>query len=152
MRIARETNTPLHAWTGAMRVLAPDGRPIEPVSRTDALFELTWELFADGMRVAREAYKPERRAKGPHAVSTISKDRSLLDHVRERAAAVVDDEKERQLVEMMAEGWGAYIGAEVGRQSLRFAWLEECCDGGAWGLLVVVTSCTVLTQTPAKTS
>lgn len=30
----------------------------------------------------------------------------------------------------MAEMWGAYIGDPVHRQSLKFAWMEECCGGG----------------------
>ncbi len=30
----------------------------------------------------------------------------------------------------MAEMWGAYIGDPVDKQSLKFAWMEECCGGG----------------------
>ena len=32
----------------------------------------------------------------------------------------------------MAEMWGAYIGEPVHRQSLKFAWMEECCGGSEY--------------------
>lgn len=30
----------------------------------------------------------------------------------------------------MSEMFGAYVGEPVWKQSLRFAWMEECCGGG----------------------
>lgn len=64
---------------------------------------------------------------------------SLYDFfVREVAAMIPETEKdyerERKLVMQTAQQWGAFIGSPIEQQSLRFFWLEECIEGGAWSL------------------
>lgn len=47
-----------------------------------------------------------------------------------RAKEALGEGEDMELLMQMAEMWGAYIGDEVGKQSLKWAWMEECCGGG----------------------
>ena len=60
----------------------------------------------------------------------IKADQSLFDFVETRAGEILASERERELLLLMSEEFGAYIGEPIQKQSLRFAWMEECCLGG----------------------
>lgn len=62
--------------------------------------------------------------------STIPNKDSLYDFIEAKAREMVPDDKERGLLLQMSEMFGAYVGVPVWRQSLKFAWMEECCGGG----------------------
>ncbi|KIH86642.1 hypothetical protein SPBR_08270 [Sporothrix brasiliensis 5110] len=74
--------------------------------------------------------------------STIDPGESLYDffvqrldaHVTPAGADATEAEREaisrkRKLVLQMADFWGAFVGSPVGRQSLKYYWLEECIEG-----------------------
>lgn len=44
-------------------------------------------------------------------------------------ASDVRDQK-RKLCLQLSDMWGAFVGGNVKRQSLKFFWLEECLEGG----------------------
>lgn len=83
------------------------------------LSTLLWEIIEQAFE-----YSEENK-------TSISKDESLYDFVARKATEKLPDRhNERELLLQMSEMWGAYIGHPVTRQSLRFAWMEECCGGG----------------------
>jgi len=83
------------------------------------LSTLVWEIIA-------EAFEHSSK----HGKSIPESD-SLYDFFREKAKEKFPDQKEdEELLLQMSEMWGAYIGDPISRQSLRFAWMEECCGGG----------------------
>ncbi|OJD33282.1 amine oxidase [Diplodia corticola] len=72
--------------------------------------------------------------------ASIPPTKSLLDYIHEKTSELYTDEnwnhlqeaekeKKRNLLHIIAEMWGAFVGSPVERQSLRFFWLEECIDG-----------------------
>ena len=61
----------------------------------------------------------------------ISEDKSLYDFVANRAAQVLPEEGDQELLLGMAQLWGDYVGDPICRQSLKFSWMEECCGGGS---------------------
>ncbi|KAM0329262.1 hypothetical protein ACHAQA_004566 [Verticillium albo-atrum] len=79
--------------------------------------QMTWE----------EAFNFSADAKD--GSSKISNDASLYDFIRDKSKEKLSDEQEQALLLKMSEMFGAYIGEPVWRQSLKFAWLEECCGG-----------------------
>lgn len=77
--------------------------------------------------------------------STIDPGESLYDfflqrldaHIPAAAASATEAEveavaKKRKLVLQMSDFWGAYVGSPVGRQSLKYYWLEESIEGGTF--------------------
>ena len=61
---------------------------------------------------------------------TIPADQSLYDYLVKKASEIEMDPNDRQLLLDMSQMWGCYIGDAIDRQSLRFAFLEDCCGGG----------------------
>ena len=94
-----------------------------PEGQADKLSSLLWKIISEAFDVSAVANKQD-------SGRNIPGEESLYDFVREkvRDAAVSDDE--RELLTQMSEMWGAYIGEPIWKQSLRFAWMEECCGGG----------------------
>lgn len=63
--------------------------------------------------------------------TSIPESSSLYDFISLKAKEKLPDrEEDHSIVLNMSEMWGAYIGHSVKKQSLRFAWMEECCGGG----------------------
>lgn len=60
---------------------------------------------------------------------SIPAERSLFDFFSERVQQTSFSDEERQLCLDAAKFWGAYVGDQVDKQSLRFFRLEECVDG-----------------------
>jgi hypothetical protein len=56
-------------------------------------------------------------------------------------------EEDQKLLMGMVEMWGCYVGDRVERQSLKFAWMEECCGGGNVSITAKAkTGCPELTR------
>lgn len=120
--LARKTNTPLHHWNDKQNIYDSSGKLI-PQEKSDQFSTLLWEIIAEGF---------EHSAK--HGKS-IPESESLYDFINDRAKEKLPDQKEDQdLLLQMSEMWGAYIGEPITRQSLKFAWMEECCGGGELNL------------------
>ncbi|KAI1498967.1 hypothetical protein F5X99DRAFT_391647 [Biscogniauxia marginata] len=120
-KLAVETNTPLHHWNSKQLIYDSSGIPL-PDDKADRLSTLLWEIID-------EACKASEAAKEKDGGKSIPCEDSLYDFVKRRAAEKLDSEDERQILAQMSEMWGAYIGEPVWKQSLRFAWMEECCGG-----------------------
>lgn len=120
--LASSTNTPLHHWNNKQLIYDSDGNPL-PGELTDKLSTLVWDIIELAFEHSAEAYAKNKGEDIP------SQD-SLYDFVKRKAAEMVPDEGERSLLLQMSEMFGAYVGVPVWKQSLRYAWMEECCGGG----------------------
>jgi hypothetical protein len=121
-KLASDTNTPLHSWNNKQLIYDSAGKPL-PDETTDRLSTLLWEIIEDGFRFSQAAHE---KGEG----TSIPSGDSLQDFVKRRAEQLVPDENERRLLVQMSEMFGAYVGEPIWKQSLRFAWMEECCGGG----------------------
>lgn len=127
LKLAIETNTPLHHWNGKQLIYDSSGHPV-PTDKTDRLSTLLWEII-------EKAFESSSAARDADGGKSIPAQESLWDFVSKEAAKQLpaDEESQRILVQM-CEMWGAYVGEPVWKQSLRFAWMEECCGGGKGSL------------------
>ena len=120
LQLARETGTQLHEWDESEAVIA-DGSLLAP----DVVEEAVRILWTDilGAAFAHSAAHSQ----------TIPPQRSLHEYAEERLASLFphDDAAEwkRRLVLHLLRVWGAYVGSDVRRQSLKFLWLEATIDG-----------------------
>ncbi|OBT79526.1 hypothetical protein VF21_01313 [Pseudogymnoascus sp. 05NY08] len=115
--LAIETNTPLHHWNNRQNIFTSDGELL-PAEKSAELSTLLWEMIEDAFEFSVE-----------NGMS-IPESASLYDYIK----ATIDQKlpgrpEDQKLVLSMSEMWGAYVGHPVWRQSLRFAWMEECCGG-----------------------
>jgi hypothetical protein len=120
--LASDTSTPLHYWNNKQLIYDSAGEPL-PDEVTDRLSTLLWDIIELAFKYSEEAYA---KNKGKNIPSPDS----LYEFVKRKATEMVPDQKERALLLQMSEMFGAYVGVPVWRQSLRFAWMEECCGGG----------------------
>jgi hypothetical protein len=121
-KLAAETGTPVHHWNTKQLIFDTSGKPL-PNETTERLSTLLWSIIEEAFEVSAQAHKED-------GGRSIPKEDSLQDFVSRRALVEVHDEQERQTLLQMSEMWGAYVGEPVWKQSLRFAWMEECCGGG----------------------
>ncbi|KAI8965161.1 FAD/NAD(P)-binding domain-containing protein [Daldinia sp. FL1419] len=121
LKLAVETKTPLHHWNGKQLIYDSDGNPL-PAEKTDKLSTLLWEIIEKAFKASEVA---RERDKG----KSIPTEESLYDFISKNAAEELEDEEDREILIQMSEMWGAYVGEPVWKQSLRFAWMEECCGG-----------------------
>ncbi|KAJ4482361.1 hypothetical protein J3R30DRAFT_2162867 [Lentinula aciculospora] len=94
-----------------------------PDEMTEKLSTLLWKIIEEAFQYSADAHAKDNGASIP------VKD-SLYDFIRRRATEELQDEQERETLIQMSEMWGAYVGEPVWKQSMRFAWMEECCGGG----------------------
>ncbi|KAK4096814.1 amine oxidase [Parathielavia hyrcaniae] len=120
-KLATDTNTPLHSWNNRQLLFDASGNRL-PDGLTERLSTTLWDIIED-------AFEFSKGARGGDRGQEIPVNDSLLDFIRRKARELVPDEKERELLVQMSHMFGAYVGEPVWRQSLRFAWLEECCGG-----------------------
>lgn len=123
-KAAKETSTPLHHWNNKQLIYDSAGEPL-PDEVADRLSTLLWVIIEEAFTFSQKAHD-----EGGAATARISPEQSLFDFISAKARELVSDERERSLLVQMSEMWGAYVGEPVWRQSLRFAWMEECCSGG----------------------
>ena len=123
MQAANETNTPLHRWNEKQLIYDTLGNTLDS-DKADRLSTLLWEIIEEAFSFSEEA----RQSDEPGNV--IPEHDSLYDFISRRTLERLPDDAERDLLLRMSEMFGAYVGEPVWRQSLRFAWLEECCGGG----------------------
>ena len=130
---ATATSTPLHHWNNKQLIYDSAGEPL-PDEVTDRLSTLLWEIIEEAFNCSQKAHDDSSE----EAVK-IPAEQSLYDFISSKAKDLVSDERERSLLIQMSEMFGAYVGEPVWRQSLRFAWMEECCGGGkSWSSQVLI--------------
>ncbi|KFX92266.1 hypothetical protein V490_05496 [Pseudogymnoascus sp. VKM F-3557] len=115
--LAIETNTPLHHWNNKQNIYTPTGELLSE-EKSSKLSTLLWEIIEEAFEYSKEHGK------------SIPESESLYDFIELKVKDRLPGQPEDQiLVLSMSEMWGAYVGHPVTRQSLRFAWMEECCGG-----------------------
>ncbi|KAB5551079.1 hypothetical protein GE09DRAFT_158919 [Coniochaeta sp. 2T2.1] len=120
-KLAMDTKTPLHHWNNKQLIVDSKGDTL-PSELTEKLSTLLWEIIEEAFNFSEAAH---RQSGGKE----IPAEDSLHDFIIRRAQETVADEEERTLLIQMSEMFGAYVGEPVWKQSLRFAWMEECCGG-----------------------
>lgn len=117
--MAKKTNTPLHTWNSKQNIYDASGRLLSE-EKSNELSTLLWKLIDEAFEYSAKHGKE------------IPETESLYDFVAARAKEEFIDYEFAELLCQMSEMWGAYIGDSVSKQSLRFAWMEECCGGGKY--------------------
>ena len=87
-------------------------------AKAKALCNVQWEIIEEAFR-----HSVQNRVSIPES-------ESLYDYFVSRAAGLLPDGEDQGLLLAMSEMWGNSTGVPIQRQSLRFAWMEECCAGG----------------------
>jgi hypothetical protein len=93
-----------------------------PSDLSDRLSTVLWEIIDEAFQYSASALDGKEPAIPQHE--------SLYDFVKKEAEKRLTDDAEKDTLLMMSEMFGAYVGEPVWKQSLRFAWMEECCGGG----------------------
>lgn len=123
VEIAKETRTPLHLWKESTILVDSDGHVVNSVEANNALKQV-WEL----LERARDHSTQHSHELEPSA--------SLYEFFQASCARALErgDMTRRQveLVLGMSHMWGAYVGDQVERQSLKFFYLEDCIEGGRY--------------------
>jgi hypothetical protein len=131
MDLAMKTKTEIHSWSVRGNVFDESGCLMDE-KRATFFWELMWTVIDDAFKHSN------------NEAAAISESESLYDFFVMRAkelfpiplvdtgkGVTADQQRENQaLLLKMAQSWGAFIGDPVDRQSLKFFWMEECCDGG----------------------
>jgi hypothetical protein len=117
MRLARQTETPLHLWNEDVRLFDSDGKTLEK-SRALRLQETIWNLFESSF-----SYSIKHSSEIPTSAS-------LYMYVRERIASLDVPDEDRELLANLSQMWGNYTGDPIQRQSLKYVWTEVVCGGG----------------------
>ncbi|KAJ7168492.1 hypothetical protein C8R46DRAFT_235701 [Mycena filopes] len=120
-KLATDTGTPVHYWNDKQLIFNSEGRPL-PEQVTERLSTLLWVIIEDAFNLSEAARQKD-------GGKSIPAEESLYDFVKREAATRLSDPKERDLLVQMSEMFGAYVGEPAWKQSLRFAWMEECCGG-----------------------
>ncbi|KJZ72058.1 hypothetical protein HIM_08513 [Hirsutella minnesotensis 3608] len=120
--LANQTKTTTSRWDVNSYVFDESG-VLFPVDQGEKYAGAMWDII-------QEAFKHSNR----HGSETDG-NKSLADFFREKVAerfpdSETDFERQRQIVLLMSELWGAFVGSPISRQSLKFFWLEECIEGG----------------------
>ncbi|KAF2628537.1 amine oxidase [Macroventuria anomochaeta] len=86
--------------------------------------ELVWSIIEQAMKHSNAE------------CATIDLEKSLYNFFEEAVGKLYTDVKEdeakkkkRETILQMSEMWGAFVGSEIQKQSLKFFWMEECIDG-----------------------
>ncbi|KAI1410761.1 FAD/NAD(P)-binding domain-containing protein [Hypoxylon sp. FL1857] len=121
LKLANEAHTPLHRWNTKQLIYDSTGHKL-PDKKADRLSTLLWNIIEEAVKFSKAA-RDKSRGK------SIPQEKSLYDFIKKKAAEKLPDKDEQRLLIQMSEMWGAYVGEPVWKQSLRFAWMEECCGG-----------------------
>ena len=121
VELAKETGTPLHRWKESTILVDSEGHLVSSRDSNDALKQV-WNILEAAIDHSTQ-YS-----------ANIHSSESLYDFFKswcERECS--RGRMTRQEVELtlgMSQMWGAYVGDQVERQSLKFFYLEDCIDGG----------------------
>ncbi|KAH6664652.1 hypothetical protein B0J14DRAFT_607419 [Halenospora varia] len=119
IKLAKETDTPLHQWVENTLLVDSEGNLVNEDQANVALSRV-WRIFEKAMEFSTANS------------GDVDSSTSLYDFFTEECEKMVGggnlSEYERGLVLGMAEMWGAYVGDGVKRQSLKFFFLEDCIE------------------------
>lgn len=120
--LAKDTNTITMSWDGRQSVVDALGKYLSDKEATENT-EIVWSIIEQAMKHSNAES------------ATIDPKKSLYDFFEDAVEKLFIDEKEeeaekkRQTILQMSEMWGAFVGSEIQKQSLKFFWMEECIDG-----------------------
>lgn len=109
-------------WDGRQSVVDALGQYLSDKDAAENT-ELVWSIIEQAMKHSNAES------------ATIDPKKSLYNFFEEAVEKLFLGEKEeeakkkRQTILQMSEMWGAFVGSEVQKQSLKFFWMEECIDG-----------------------
>ncbi|KAJ5795626.1 uncharacterized protein N7518_004166 [Penicillium psychrosexuale] len=117
MTIAEETGSVMYDPEGGAHIsYSRDGHPInDEVSAK--VQDFVWTTIAEAFKYSN------------HHGESIPVEQSLFDFFCDRVQQTKFSDEEKQLCLDACRLWGAYVGDQVDRQSLKFFRLEECVDG-----------------------
>lgn len=115
--IAKATNTATAACSAVYSIFDDTGRYMEQ-EKARTLYETVWSIL-------NEAYQYSAKES-----ASIAPTARMIDFFRDRVRDDSEhDEETKRLLVQIIEMWGAFIGTECEKQSLRYFWLEEGIDG-----------------------
>jgi phytoene dehydrogenase-like protein len=122
--LAQETNTSVGSWDTETYIFNESG-VLFPRKEGQEYADMMWDIIQD-------AFKHSNKYS-----SFINDKESLLDFFEEKVVEKIPStqenyEQRRRIVLQLSQSWGNFIGSAVGRQSLKFFWLEECLEGGLY--------------------
>lgn len=122
--LAKQTKTVVGSWDTTPYVYDEEGA-LFPVKDGERYSEIMWSIILEAFRYSEK-----------HCAE-ISPDKSLYDFFQQRILEAIpetehDYGRRREIVMHMSELWGAFVGSPITGQSLKFFWLEECIEGGAY--------------------
>lgn len=109
-------------WDGRQSVVDALGKYLSDKEAAENT-EVVWSIIEQAMKYSNEH------------TAIIDPGRSLYDFFEEAVEKLFLDDKEeeaktkRKTILQMSEMWGAFVGSEIQKQSLKFFWMEECIDG-----------------------
>lgn len=109
-------------WDGRQSVVNALGNYLSDKEAAENT-ELVWGIIEQAMKHSNE-----------HS-ATLDPQKSLYNFFEDAVEKLFLDEKEeearkkRKIILQMSEMWGAFVGSEIQKQSLKFFWMEECIDG-----------------------
>lgn len=121
MDLAVETGTITHSWGERQAVIDEQGHLMSE-DEVAEYSEAMWATIADAFRYSESS-------------SSIPPEQSLMDFLKGKMkenypdGGSKDDLRKREAILRISEMWGAFVGTEIQRQSLRFFWLEEGIEG-----------------------
>lgn len=124
LKLAKETDTELHAWDESQAVIDSEGHTLD-AEEAGEYAQLLWD---DGVIAAAFKHSNEHS-------DSIPASQSLYDFFIEQAKTFFTDlpraeaERKRKRFLQTANMWGSYVGDDVRKQTLKFFWLEECIEG-----------------------
>jgi hypothetical protein len=116
--IAIRSDTITHLWEKGQAIIDRDGRPLDRETAIK-LIDFMWTTID-------ETFDYSSRN-----VAAIPADRSLYDHFTTELEKSGFTQREKDSCLELSKIWGAYIGAPVDKQSLKFFFLEEGLEGSA---------------------
>ncbi|UKZ48562.1 hypothetical protein TrVGV298_002787 [Trichoderma virens] len=119
--LAKKTGTAVGTWDLTSYVFEEAGSLL-PVQEGEKYSTLVWDIIQDAFIHSN------------NSSADIDDKISLLDFFKEKVVEKIPEsednfQKKREMVLQMSEMWGTFVGSAVGRQSLKFFWLEECIEG-----------------------
>lgn len=123
--LALETGTEVHLWDPETLIVDKNGNLVDAAHANRAL-QIVWQILEAAIEYSKSSG------------DQINASQSLYDYFQQQCQVMLKegilDDSEVDTVLGMSEMWGAYVGARVERQSLKYFFLEDCIDAGTYRL------------------
>jgi hypothetical protein len=117
VKLARETGTVTSACGAVYSIFDSSGKRIE-ACQAKMLYEMVWDILDEGYQYSAAESQ------------SISPSTPMMDFFRDKVASSHHDRSTKEKLLQIVQMWGAFIGTDCEKQSLKFFWLEEGIDGG----------------------